>query len=186
MKKMKAVAVLGAGLLFVSCAPAVLGTQGTPYIADSATSSAKGVAGKTVYVQYTYSRGVLDIPDRRFDDLQVNFDARDVSGGVVSPETPASWLRMNVSGLPTDWQLTLADANLRKNVVKTSTGNNSIDIRYNEQLRLIYKITLPAGAKGVESARLAFADSDNGAALGTIPLLVSAGDSSAPTVGAQF
>ncbi|WP_425145701.1 hypothetical protein [Deinococcus sp.] len=128
----------------------------------------------------------MDIPDRRFENLQVNFEARDVSGGVASPETDATWLRLSVSGLPAGWQLGLAQAVLRKNVVKTTNTNNGIDIRYTEQLRLVYKLTLPAGATGTQLAQLSFTDTETGADLGTVPLMVSAGSAAAPKVGAQF
>ncbi|ULH17673.1 hypothetical protein MF271_19875 (plasmid) [Deinococcus sp. KNUC1210] len=175
MKNRMLMAGVVLSVVLASCAPAVMGSQGAPVVAESSTTPARGVAGTTVYVSYTYNRGALTLPDRYFDDLQVNFDARDVAGGVMSPETPAPWLRMNARDLPADWQLTLVAAIVRKNVVKTSALQNGLNIQYTEQLRVIYKLTLPVGAAGQHRATLSFTDGDTGAQYGTIPLQVSAG-----------
>ncbi|ULH14345.1 hypothetical protein MF271_09820 [Deinococcus sp. KNUC1210] len=171
------IAILSTSLLFASCAPAVMGSQGSPYIADSTTTAAKGIAGKTVYVQYIYNQSAFDIDDDRFDAVKIDFATynQNTTGDVRSPENIAPWLGMKVSGLPAGWDVSLAQAWVRKNIVKTSTSNSSIDVRYYNQVRVIYKITLPVGAVGSEIAELSF--TDNGKAVGSKTLFVTSSDS---------
>ena len=185
MKNMKIVVALSVSLLFASCAPAVMGSQYSPYVATSALASAQATPGKTVYVQYDYSAGALAIPDAYFDNLIINFDTRVTNGDVASPETPANWLSMTPDGLPADWQISIDRALVRKEIVKTTLGSSDINVRYYDRLRVVYKIILPANAAGTELAHLSFKDRTNGKDIGTILLLIKASDASSP-VGAQF
>lgn len=185
MKKLKIAALLSLGLVFSACAPVVLGSQVyTPLVSASLISPVIARAGQTVYVQYSYPRGLLDVADSRFDSFNLSFDSRTVSGDVSSQEIPAPWLTMTQKGLPAGWQISLADAAIRKEVLKTTMSNNSIDIRYVERLRVVYRVTVPAGASGSEFATLSFKDGSQ--EVGTIPLSIKAGDFVGPSVGAQF
>ncbi|WP_189092045.1 hypothetical protein [Deinococcus ruber] len=172
---MSRLAIMSTSLLFASCAPAVMGSQGAPYVAASATAAAQGMAGQTVYVQYTYNASTFDIDESRFDDLKIDFDTynQNITGDVRSPENAAPWLEMKPSGLPEGWQISLAQAWVRKNVVKTSTDTKSINVRYYDQVRVIYKITLPLGAVGNKLIELAF--TDTGKNVGSTTLFLKGG-----------
>ena len=185
MKNMKFAVLLALGLTLSACAPAVLGNQVfAPVVVDSALSPVAAKAGQTLYVQYSYNRGVLDVADARFENLKISFDERTTNGDVRSQETPAPWLNMTARGLPKTWEISLAAAAVRKEVLKTTYSSTSTDIRYVERIRVVYKILVPADASGHEMAMLTFRDGT--AEVGDVPLMINVGNFSGPTVGAQF
>ena len=163
MKKMKLTALLFSSLVLSACAPAILGGQASaPVVSNTGLSPLHAKAGQTVYVQYTYPQTYLDVPDRHFDSLVIDFEATNfVSGNVNSQETPAPWLSLTSKGLPATWQISLADAAVRKEIVKTSTSGRTTDVRYYNRVRVVYKVTLPADARGAELAELQFKDDGN-------------------------
>ena len=179
MKKMKLLCVLSAGLLFASCAPAVTGSQSfNPVVASSGTAPLQGQAGQTVYVQYTYPRSVFTIPDERYASLYIG-----TSNGVSSSESHASWLSMTPTGLPEGWRISLADAALRKEVVSSALEGDMVRYRYYERVRVVYRVTLPAGASGRELGVLTFKDGNT--TIGSVPLVITVGDTG-PVVGAHL
>ena len=185
IKNLKLSAFLSLGLTLSACAPTILGSQiFTPVVSSSALTPVSVKAGQTVYVQYSYPRGALDVADARFDNLKISFDQRAANGDVTSQETPATWLNMTVMGLPSTWQVTLADAAIRKEVLGTTFSMSSTNIRYLERLRVVYKVTLPANASGREVALLKFMDGTR--EIGDVPLTINVGGASGPSVGAQF
>ncbi|WP_424950367.1 hypothetical protein [Deinococcus sp.] len=178
---MKPILLLSLGLTLSACAPAMLG-RGTlnPLVSASNTAPVKVLPGETVYVQYTYPRGIFTISDERYAHIFVSTG----SGSVGSQESPAYWLGMSAEGLPAGWQVTLAEAAVRKEVVASTLQGDTISYRYYERVRVVYKITLPADARGSAFALLKF--KDGGAEIGVAPLMINAGDASGPSVGAQF
>jgi len=172
MKKVKIMVLLCSGLFLSACAPAILGGQASaPVVSNTALSPLHAKAGQTVYVQYTYPQTYLDVPDRHFDSLVIDFDSTNfVSGNVNSQETPAPWLSMTSKGLPATWQLSLADAAVRKEIVKTTTSGNAVDVRYYNRMRVVYKITVPTNASGAELAELQF--KDDGSDIGTADMSI--------------
>ncbi len=167
MKKVKLVALLSSSLVLSACAPAILGGQASaPVVSNTALSPLHAKAGQTVYVQYTYPQTYLDVPDRHFDSLVIDFGSTNfVNGNVNSQETPAPWLSLTSKGLPATWQISIADAAVRKEIVKTSTSGYTTDVRYYNRMRVVYKVTLPADASGAELAELQF--KDDGGDIGT-------------------
>ena len=173
MNNMKSALLLTLSVSLAACAPGVQGGQSyAPIVADSPRAGVKAKAGQTTYVQYSYDRDLLEISDGRFDSLKVNFNLRSASGDVNSPELAAIWLTMTAKGLPADWKISLNDAALRKEVVKTTTSATSTDIRYMERIRVIYKVTLPAGATGTQRAVLSFKDENTN--VGDVDLSITA------------
>lgn len=171
MNTLKLVILLGFGVGLSACAPTVLGSQvNAPMVTSSRLSPIHAKAGQTLYVQYVYPRAVLDVADSRFNNLIIDFEDKSVTGNVTSQEAPAPWLNMSVKELPADWQLTLVDAAVRKEIAKTTTSGSSINVRYYEQLRVVYKVTLPVGANGAEFAELQFKDEKTD--IGEVPVSI--------------
>jgi hypothetical protein len=90
---------------------------------------------------------------------------------------------MKADNLPNDWKITLAEAAIRKEIVRDTVAGDTINLRYFERVRVIYRVTVPSGATGSALALLTFMD--GAAEVGKIPLTISVGDGG-PTVGAQF
>ena len=152
--------VLAAAL--AACAPATLGA-GTlnPLVAATATTPAQVSPGQTVYVQYTYQAGELKIPESRYETLTLSFNSRPAAGGEVSsPRSPAGWLKMKATGLPAGWSVELADAYLTKAVSSSGLSGDTITVYYYNRVGVVYKVSAPANASGIEVASLQFSDGD--------------------------
>ena len=172
MNKFKFLLIPTLMLALAGCAPAATGSQvSIPVVASSALSPVSLMPGQTVYVQYTYPNSLIDVPDARFDALKINFDARENNNEVLSPEAPAVWLNIKVSGLPAGWNVTLAQAYLVKQIGRTRNDSSGTEVRFSDQVRAIYKITAPLDAASVESATVSFYDGT--AALGDVLMLMS-------------
>ena len=184
MKKMNLSLFVVFGLCLSSCAPTVLGTQRTPYLASSAGTAVPAVAGDTVFARYTYPSGALQIAPAYFDALPIDFNNHDVDGNVASVEINADWLRMVPQDLPVGWQITLAYAGIRKSVADTTSTANGVSVNFYRQLILVYKVTVPAGTNGSKVVHLEFTES--GTSIGQLPLLVTVGGSTDFRVHAQF
>ncbi|WP_420593574.1 hypothetical protein [Deinococcus sp.] len=154
-----------------ACAPTVMGSQPySPVVADTAISPVKVSPGQTVYIQYVYPRSVLDIK-KHFEALKINFDARNVSNNVLSPEAKAEWLKLDTSEVPSNWQVSLASASIKKQIDSTSTDRLFTNVEYFEQLIVVYKVSAPADAKSFERLNLHFKDGQTD--VGEIPLFAS-------------
>lgn len=184
MKNMKLALSVVVCLAFSSCAPTLLGTQRTPYVAASANSAVPAVAGDTVFAKYTYPSGALQILPAYFDALPIDFSNHDPNGNVASVEVNADWLRMAPEDLPGGWQISLAYAGIRKSVADTTSNANGVSISFYRQLVLVYKVTVPAGTMGSKVIHLGF--NDAGKPIGQLPLLVTVGSSTDFRVHAQF
>ena len=101
-----------------------------PVIASSGLAPVLIAPGQTLYVNYTYPRSVLDISDTRFDVLKINFDSTTMDGNVDSPEARADWLSMTPANLPEGWQISLANAWIRKQISKTTNSARDIRVQY--------------------------------------------------------
>ncbi len=164
-----------------ACVPATVGV-GTlnPLVAATVTTPAQAIAGQTVYVQYTYPKGYFTLSDRRFDLVSVGAS----SGTARTQESPAFWLAVTVTGLPAGWQVGIAEAAVRKEVISSALSGDMVGYRYYRQLRVVYRVTVPAGASGSEVALLKFKDGNDD--MGEVPLVVTVGAAGGPSVGAQF
>lgn len=172
MNKLKIGVASVLALTLASCAPAAMGTLVTvPVVAVTSSAPAALGAGQTVYAQYTYDGGALDISDARFDNFDLNFGDRASNNDVRSQERPAPWLSARALNLPDGWSVTVAEAYLVKAISKTTNSDTSTRIKYADRVRVIYRITAPQTASGTQTVRLQFTDS--GKDIGEIPLRVT-------------
>lgn len=172
MKNMKIALLLILDVTLAACAPATVGA-GTlnPILAATATTPAQVASGQTVYVQYTYQAGALNIPESRYEALTLGFTFRPPAGGEVSsPRSPAGWLKMKATGLPVGWNVELADAYLTKAVSSSGLSGDTITVYYYNRVNVVYRVSAPANASGIEVASLQFSDGDR--LLGTTALLL--------------
>ena len=184
MKKINVALSLVLGFALSSCAPTLLGTQRTPYVAVSASAAVPAVAGETVFARYTYPSSALQFAPAYFDALPIDFNNHEANGNVASVEINADWLGMVPEDLPAGWQITLAYAGIRKSVADTTSTTRGVSVNFYRQLVLVYKVTVPAGTTGSKIIHLDF--SDAGTPIGQLPLLVTTGSSTDFRVHAQF
>ncbi len=74
--------------------------------------------------------------------------------------------------------MSLAQAAVRKGIVKTTTDDRSVEVLYYNQLRVTYKISVPNKFSSGKLLTASF--TDNGKDIGSVSLYVSVSDA-APT-----
>lgn len=132
---------------FTACTPTVSGQQKfNPIVKETPYASTRVLPGETVYVQYNYPRGYFDENDdldKYFDGL--NFDYGSVRGDgdkVPTPVTSAPWLKLVSTDAPTGVSVELVDAAIARPVTQTKVNGSSVNIKYREEFRLTYKISV--------------------------------------------
>lgn len=143
----------------------------------SVLSPIKIKSGETKYVQYMLPRDIIDVENRHFDALKINF--RDKNGSnVVSPESVAPWLTMKALNLPAGLNISLDSGYVIKQIANTSESysSNSIEteVRYREMVRVVLKVTADSTMdKTFKLVNLEFSD---GRTPSTVPVSVSVND----------
>ena len=144
---MKKMLWLTPALLLASCAPSVTGGgAGQPQVMATPMTAIVIHPGETKYVQFNYSRNVVNVNEKYFNDLKVDF--ADVSGSnVSSPRAYAPWLKMTVKDtLPKGVNLALNSAYIVKDIRNTDNGDFKTTVSYYEVVRVILKVTADADA----------------------------------------
>lgn len=131
----------------------------TPQVMTSLSQPSRVEPGQTVYVQYTYPRSLIDVNDKYFDDLQIDFGDR---GGdnVRSVRAPAGWLTMVPADLPEGVSVSLVGASILKEIVSTRETATATQVRFREQVQVTLKVTAAPGANTDDSdvATLVYSD----------------------------
>lgn len=134
-----------------------------PLVQPSAESVTRVAPGQTVYVQYTYSRAMLeenDEFDTYFDALVFDYSAASAANPTVADVTRlAPWLKLKSFEAPKGVTITPTKASIMRKVNKTTVSNGSVNVRYNELFQVMYKVSADANAKtGVDLATVTFTD----------------------------
>lgn len=134
-------------VILTACAPVPLGSSVTnpKNISLSGLSSMTIVdPGKTTYIAVTYNASTLNIPDALIDrEVPVNFDDQNAIGNINSLEASVNWITLKPSDIPKGWKIALARSVLIREIVKTTQGASSINVRYYDRVKLTYAITAP-------------------------------------------
>lgn len=164
----------GLFLLLSACAPTQTGAGSlTPQVMSSYTSPLQVQPGQTLYVQYTYPRGLVRVNDKYFDDLKIDFGNR---GGenVRSVSSPAGWLSMTPLSLPQGISVSLVSGAIMKDVVKTNNSGTSTEVKYYERVQATLKVTATAEAQPTTLTRVNLSYSD-GNTESEVPLFLHIG-----------
>lgn len=150
MKKITHLTLLGLGLLALgACAPAPAGSGVSAPIAASALQTVTARPGQNLFVSTTLNPSYLGIDEDKLDAaLPVNWDRRDANNNVQNIEAPISWIALSEPDVPAGWSISLAKADLVREVLSTrnSQTDGSTSIRYRDQLRLVYNVKVPQDA----------------------------------------
>ncbi|OOV15100.1 hypothetical protein [Deinococcus sp. LM3] len=156
------------GLLALSaCTPVQPGTTDyVPLVQDSILSFTRLAPGQTVFVEYRYPRSLLE-ENEEFDTYfnALTFDyapgAR-VNGNVPDPVRAADWLKFKSADAPKGVTISVQKVNVARAVRRTTETGGSVNVQYNDQFRVTYKITAAAdAATGVDAATVTFTDGKN-------------------------
>ncbi len=136
-------------------------TDYAPLVQSSPESVTRLAPGQTVYVQYTYPRALLDENDAfdaYFDDLTFNYSGASASNPTVPDVSRlANWLTLKSFDAPKGVTITPTKVMIMRKVSKTTVSMGSVNVRYNEQFQVLYKVAAAADAEtGVDLASVTF------------------------------
>lgn len=162
---------------FTACMPSATGQQKyNPVIKEAPYASTTVLPGETVYVQYNYPRSYFDENDdlnKYFDGMNFDFSSvRSDGDKVPTPITTAPWIKLVSTDAPTGVNIELADAVIARPVTQTKVIGTSVNVKYREEVRLTYKISVSPTFKPQEPSeimkKLATSDLKDSASLGLL------------------
>lgn len=167
---MKKFSLLAVSLLLAGCAPSQTGGgSGAPQVMSSPVSPVAIKPGQTLFVQYTYPRGAVEVDDQYFDGLTIDFNNRDIDR-VRSVSAPAAWLTMTAQGLPKGLDVSLARAFILKEITRTNNTSTGTQVNFFERVQVTLKVTAaPTAEGGSKTGTLVYSD---GKTKSDVPLLV--------------
>lgn|GEM_PF-2941210 len=130
-------------LALAACAPAVSGGFGNP-VSLGLLETAKLQPGQTQYVAQKYPDSYFKFDEKSLDNtLTVDFKDKDISGNVKSIQRSITWVKvLRVDG-PEGWKLEVAAIDGLREITNTTTNATSVQVRFYDYYRLVYKITAP-------------------------------------------
>lgn len=156
------------GLLALSaCTPVQPGSADyVPLVQESAIAFTRLAPGQTVFVEYRYPRSLFEQNeefDTYFNDLTFNYSASArVNGNVPDPIRAADWMKFKSAEAPRGVTISVQKINVARAVRRTTETGGSINVQYNDQFRVTYKVTAAADAEtGVDITSVTFTDGKN-------------------------
>ncbi|MVN88365.1 hypothetical protein GO986_16590 [Deinococcus sp. HMF7620] len=149
---MQKTTLLAASLLALSLSACTAIQRGEqfdfPLEQTDALSPVKVQPGRTMFVQVPYSRSIFEDDnelDTYFDGIDLNFNSvRGPNDKVPNAYRDASWLKLTAVDAPTGISVVLIKAEIGRIVNNTKVVGDSVNVRYSEQFRLTYKVSVDA------------------------------------------
>lgn len=171
MKQSGVMLLLGLALLpLVACTTAQRGDQpGLPIEQPTSLSETTVLPGQTVYVGYAYPRALFEDTDEfagRFGAISLNY-ASVRRGGDRVPDVylDAPWLTLKSVEAPQGVSVALLRASVGRVVTQTQVSGASVNVRYREEFRLLYRVSVarsfrwaPGADTDTPHATLTFSD----------------------------
>ena len=156
--------LLTSSLALTACTAVQRGEQFDYPVEQSSFLSETTVApGQTVFVSYPYPRASIE-KDNEFDAQfdRISFDTSGVRGSdnkVPSVYVDAPWYTLKSVEAPVGVSVSLIRANIGRVVTQTRVNGSSVNVKYREEFKLVYKVSVAPDFKEPVAAKQTTADS---------------------------
>ena len=136
-------------LTLVACAAVRPGEQpGVPIEQPTRLSETMVLPGQTVYVSYAYPRSVFEDDGElapRFDAISLDYArVRGAEDRVPDAYVDAPWFTLQSVEAPIGVSMSLLRARIGRVITQTQLSGGSVNVRYREEFRLLYRISVAA------------------------------------------